>query len=143
MLTIHMVRLLITPTENDSIANPSPGTAKEEAISLDFSRFPAPVLDDLMRCVSDDLKFRWKDIASGLRVGNLDDIRSAHEGAVDPDGDCMRDVFGIWKARMTSEYSWEKIAEVLRSFNENGNLLRLHGFLSEKYPSSQLPKTEH
>ena len=141
MLTIHMVRLLITPTENDSIANPSPGTTKEEeALSLDFSRFPAPELDDLMRCVSDDLKCKWKDIASGLGVHNLDNIRSAHEGAVDPNGDCMRHVFGIWKAWMTSEYSWQKIAEVLRSLKEYDCLICLHGFLSEKDHSSQLPQ---
>ena len=132
VLTIHMVRQLITPTENDSIANPSPGTAKEEeAISLDFSRFPAPGLDDLMRGVSDDLKCRWKDIASGLRVGNLDNICSAHGKAVDPDGDCMRDVFRKWKSQRTSEYSWKKIAEVLSSLKEIELLVELHGFLSE------------
>lgn len=141
MLTIYLVRLLITPTENDSIANTSPETAKEEeAISLDFSSFPAPELNDLMRRVSDHLKCRWKDIAEGLGVGNLDNIHSAHEGAVDRDGDCMRDVFRKWREQMTSEYSWQKMAEVLRSLNKNGCLKRLHKFLSEKYPNSQLPQ---
>ena len=93
-----------------------------------------------MRRVSDPLKYKWKDIASDLGVRNLDNIRSAHGGAEDPNGDCMRDVFENWREQMTSEYSWQKIAEVLRSLNENGCLLRLHGFLSEKYPSSQLPQ---
>ena len=87
-----------------------------------------------MRCVSDHLKCKWQDIASGLRVGNLNNIRSAHGGAVDPDGDCMRDVFGKWREQMTSEYSWQKIAEVLSSLKEIDLLVKLHGFLLKKYP---------
>ena len=82
-----------------------PETPEEEKASLDFSTFPDPELDDLVRRVSDPLKYRWKDIASGLRVCNLKNICSAHGGAEDPDGDCMKDVFGEWREQMKSEYS--------------------------------------
>ena len=122
--------------------NPPPATAEEEeATSLDFSSFPAPELNDLMRRVSDPLKCKWQDIAGGLGVGNLNNIHSAHGKAVDPDGDCMRDVFGKWKSQRTSEYSWKKIAEVLSLLKENDLLVKLHEFLSKKYPS-QPPRTD-
>ena len=101
----------------------------------DFSRFPPPELKDLENVVGAEWKHRWKDIADGLGVTGLNNIKASHQGAVDQPGDCMRDVFSKWECEMTSPYTYEKLAEVLKSLGMIETRKKLHEELSKLYPS--------
>ena len=100
----------------------------------DFSRFPQPTLWVLQNIVGAEQKYRWQDIATGLEVTRLENIKASHEGAVDQPGDCMRVVFSRWKSEMTSPYTYEKLAEVLKSLRMIETRVKLHEELSKPKP---------
>ena len=100
----------------------------------DFSRFPPPELKDLQNFVGAEWKYRWQDIATGLGVTGLNNIMASHQRAVDQPGDCMRDVFSRWESEMTSDYTYEKLAEVLKSLGMIETRKKLHEELSNLYP---------
>ena len=86
-------------------------------VQTDFTGFPKPELIDLLEVVGVDVQVQWRQIGLGLGVKTpeLDAIQQTHRGAVDPELDCITQVFTRWHDGVTSEYSWRKLAEVLCS----------------------------
>ena len=83
---------------------------------LDFSGFGEPTLRDLMNHVG-HLSAKWREIGSelGISESDLDIIQYNQAGIPNLAQTAMRAVFQKWNASMTSTYSWENLANVLKS----------------------------
>jgi hypothetical protein len=83
---------------------------------FDFSGFGEPTLRDLMNHVG-HLSAKWREIGSelGISESDLDIIQYNQAGIPNLAQTAMRAVFQKWNASMTSTYSWENLANVLKS----------------------------
>ena len=105
--------------------------------STDFAGFPKPELVQLLDFVGVNVLVHWRQIGLGLGVKppDLDAIQQKNRGAVNPDLECITEMFTKWHDGVTSEYSWKNLAEVLCSprVNQKHLLAGTHAKLSGKH----------
>ena len=94
---------------------------------------PVPVLEpkiqDLMNDVASLITAKWQEmgIQLGLQHNDLDTIQLCSNVP----NTCFQNVFGLWKQKQCSEYSWTTICTALTSMSEH----RLASTIKEKYLS--------
>ena len=102
----------------------------------DFDAFPKPELFLLMEHVGAELQAEWKSIGLGLGLKDQDFeiIKANNKSTLE----YISKVFVMWHDRETSEYSWQKIAEVLcyKIVSKQSILSDIHAKLSSKYPQA-------
>ena len=95
----------------------------------------------LMNLVGCNVKHKWHEIGTGLGVkeADLTSIQAEEANKTDATQCCMRCVFCKWESSMTSEYTWQNLAKVLKSsdVNEKTAMLELHKSLCEHIKGRQ------
>ena len=93
----------------------------------------------LMNSVGCSVKHKWHEIGTGLGVkeADLTSIQAEEANKTDATQHCMRRVFCKWESSMTSEYTWQNLAKVLKTpdVNEKAAVLELHKSLCEHIKS--------
>ena len=86
-----------------------------------------PKIQDLMNDVASFITAKWQEmgIQLGLQQNDLDTIQLCSNVP----NTCFQNVFGLWKQKQCSEYSWTTICTALTSMNEH----RLASTIKEKY----------
>ena len=86
-----------------------------------FAGVPPPSLRDLMEVVGVDIQTDWENVGLGLGLESVT-LDTIHKDCGRHSSSCMRRVFTLWHDGKTSEYSWQKLAEVLcsRTVNKPG-----------------------
>ena len=70
-----------------------------------------------MNLVGAEVKAKWEAIGGGLliKTADLNAFKSNRGHQSDAAQQCMHDVFVKWDTARTSEYSWQNLADVLKS----------------------------
>jgi len=101
----------------------------------DFRQFGKPSMSLLLNLVGCNVKHKWREIGTGLGVkeADLTSIQAEEANKTDATQRCMRRVFSKWESAMTSEYTWQNLANVLQSpvVNEKAAVLELYKSLCE------------
>ena len=83
-----------------------------------------------MNLVGCNVKNKWREIGSGLGVkeADLTSIQAEEAGKTDSIQNCMQRVFQKWESTMSSEFTWQNLANVLNSpdVNEKAAVKDLH-----------------
>ena len=89
-----------------------------------------PQLQDLMNDVASVITAKWQEmgIQLGLQQNDLDTIKM---DSINVSHTCFGNVFGLWKQKQCSEYSWATIYTALTSMNEH----HLASTIKDKYLS--------
>ena len=102
----------------------------------DFEDFPKPTVLELMEMAGMELIAQWREVGQvlGFEGHELDAINANNQGNVQK---CMNQVFQTWRDREghTSNYSWETLAEAIRSpvVNRKALLQLMYDRLKAKY----------
>ena len=83
-----------------------------------FRKFGEPNnITTVMNLVGVKVKAKWEAIGDGLGInsGDLTAIQADIGHKPDAAQHCMRAVFNKWKSAKPSEYSWQKLVDVLSS----------------------------
>jgi len=101
----------------------------------DFKQFDKPMMSSLMNLVGCNVKHKWREIGTGLGVkeADLTSIQAEEANKTDATQSCMQCVFRNWESAMTSDYTWQNLANVLRSpvVNEKSAVLELYKSLCD------------
>ena len=82
----------------------------------------APELGDLMNEIATEIPERWREVGIGLGLVDSDIRRIETEVPTMKSTLFYMEVFGMWKKRITKQYTWETILSTLRT-----KLVNAHG----------------
>ena len=87
------------------------------ALNADFRQFDEPDIVSLMNLVGMSVRTKWQQIGYGLGIKGSDLKAFQMNDGSKPDAaqHCMRSVFEKWEESCTSQYTWQKLADVLLS----------------------------
>ena len=86
-------------------------------LNADFCEFNEPDIVSLMNLVGMSVRTKWQPIGYGLGIKGSDLKAFQMNDGSKPDAAqrCMQSVFEKWEESCTSEYTWQKLADVLLS----------------------------
>lgn len=85
----------------------------------------APELADLMNEIATEIPERWQEVAIGLGLMDSDIKRIETDIPTQKSYPCYREVFGMWKNKITKPYTWETVLRALRSKLVNAHSLAI------------------